>query len=103
MNFNSLLLLTVTGIASWYGEEHRGKPMANGRPFNPDVASCASYDYPLGTVLRVKHGAANVIVTVTDRGPNKRLGRKLDLSRAAFTSLAAPGSGLITVQVEVVK
>lgn len=89
--------------ASWYGEELRGKPMANGKPFNPDAYTCASWDYPLGTTLMVTHGDRFVIVTVTDRGPSRELykkGRRLDLSLAAFRELAATRYGVIEVEIE---
>jgi rare lipoprotein A len=88
------------GIASWYGEDHRGKAMANGQPFDPDKLTCASWHHPLGTRLKVVHGDRSVLVTVTDRGPNKRLkGRIIDLSRAAFKRLAPLEKGLIRVTV----
>lgn len=89
-------------IASWYGEEHRGKPMANGKPFDPDKLTCASWFHPLGTVLEVSRNGKAVRVTVTDRGPAWRLvkqGRGIDLSHAAFHRLADPDLGLITVKV----
>lgn len=94
------------GIASWYGEAQRGKLMANGRPFNPDELTAASWFYPLGTRLHVRLRTAgtrrSVIVTVTDRGPALRLvqeGRIIDLSRAAFLRLASPDRGLVQVSV----
>src|SRR5205807_6904108 len=43
----------VSGLASWYGEELRGKPMANGGKFNPDNFTAASWYYPLGTQVLV--------------------------------------------------
>lgn len=92
----------LTTEASWYGDELRGRPMANGQPFNPNALTCASWDFPLGTRLHVTHGSRTVVVTVTDRGPAKRLvkkGRRLDLSRAAFARLADPKLGLIRVEV----
>jgi rare lipoprotein A len=76
--------------------------MANGQPFNPAAMTCASWDYPFGTKLRIEHNAKAVVVTVTDRGPAKRLyrkGRKLDLSRAAFKQLAPLDKGLIRVRI----
>lgn len=100
------LLLTVSchgQVASWYGEEHRGKLMANGKPFNPDKLTCASWFHPFGTKLRVRHGSRSVVVTVTDRGPHRRLvrqGRKIDLSLAAFKKLRHPDIGLIRVRIE---
>jgi rare lipoprotein A len=86
--------------ASWYGEAHRGLPMANGQPFDPNRLTAASWVYPLGTKILVTHENQSVIVEITDRGPAKRLfrrGRKIDLSRAAFTMLADPDLGLIDV------
>jgi rare lipoprotein A len=97
-----------SGIASWYGEEHRGKLMANGKRFDPDKLTAASWFYPIGTTLQVtvKQGpmapARQVMVTITDRGPAWRLvrtGRKIDLSHAAFKQLAHPDLGLIPVVV----
>lgn len=93
------------GVASWYGEAHRGKLMANGKKFNPDKLTAASWFYPLGTRLCVtvrSHPERKVIVTVTDRGPARRLvrhGRVIDLARAAFAKLASPDLGLVAVTV----
>jgi len=96
------------GLASWYGEEHRGKLMANGKRFNPDKFTAASWFYPLGSKVRVTLAAPSesprsVVVTITDRGPAKeyvRDGRIIDLSHAPFKRLAAPCLGLITVAVQ---
>jgi len=96
------------GLASWYGEEHRGKLMANGHKFNPDKLTAASWFYPLGTRVRVTITATNfetcsVVVTVTDRGPAKRFveqGRVIDLAHAAFRKIAHPELGLVGVIVE---
>lgn len=90
------------GTASWYGEKHRGLTMANGQPFDPGQFTAASWFYPLGTKVRVTHGDRTVVVTITDRGPAKRLvrqGRVIDLSHAAFAALADPELGLIDVSV----
>src|SRR5215468_7676281 len=43
----------ANGVASWYGEEHRGRLMANGKRFNPDKLTAASWFYPLGTKVQV--------------------------------------------------
>jgi rare lipoprotein A len=96
------------GLASWYGEAHRGKLMANGHKFDPDKMTAASWFYPLGTHVRVTVNSPNiearsVLVTITDRGPAKRLvdrGRVIDLGRAAFQKIAHPDLGLISVTVE---
>src|SRR6476646_5623302 len=93
------------GMASWYGEDHRGRLMANGRRFNPDKLTAASWFYPLGTRVRVTLKSENqiprsVLVTITDRGPAKELvrdGRIIDLTHAAFKRLGHPKVGLIAV------
>jgi rare lipoprotein A len=90
------------GSASWYGEEYRGRLMANGKPFNPDALTCAIWDYPFGTRLRVWAGGYRSIdVTVTDRGPDKKLKRLIDLSEAAFAALAPTDVGLLNVTIAV--
>jgi rare lipoprotein A len=94
-----------SGSASWYGEEHRGKLMADGRPFDPDKLTAASWYYPLGTKVRVSAaGSTNYVeVTITDRGPSRkhvRLGRIIDLSKAAFARLTSPDKGIISVTVQ---
>ena len=99
------------GLASWYGEEHRGKLMANGKPFDPDKFTAASWYYPIGTKVRVtlSSGASrprSVLVTITDRGPAMefvRDGRIIDLSRAPFKKLAHPRVGLVAVAVRPVR
>jgi len=73
--------------------------MANGKPFDPSALTCASWYYPLGEKLLVSSSGNSVIVTVTDRGPNKRLGRIIDLSSGSFKRLANLKVGLINVSV----
>jgi rare lipoprotein A len=90
----------MVGTASWYGEELRGSTMANGQPFDPDKATCATWHWPMGTTLRVTHGDRTVHVIVTDRGPSRRFpDRIVDLSHSAFARLAHPDLGLIEVTV----
>lgn len=95
--------------ASWYGEELRGKLMANGKKFDPDKMTAASWFYPIGTRVRVTlaanhpgQPARSVVVTITDRGPAKHLvrdGRIIDLAHAAFEKLAPDRLGLIPIAV----
>jgi rare lipoprotein A len=94
----------LAGSASWYGDEHRGKLMANGQRFDPDKLTAASWFYRLGTKVHVTAaGSTNrVEVIITDRGPNRqfiRQGRIIDLSRAAFERLANRDLGVIEVTV----
>jgi rare lipoprotein A len=96
------------GLASWYGEAHRGKLMANGRKFDPSKLTAASWFYPLGSKVRVASQSPRkvkrtVIVTITDRGPARDLvesGRVIDLTYGAFKRLRNPDSGLVPVVVE---
>jgi rare lipoprotein A len=93
-------------VASWYGEEHRGRLMANGRPFDPDRLTCASWFFPLGTRLNVGHAGRWVTVEVTDRGPHRRLvrqGRVIDLSREAFRRIGDLNNGLVPVKLRYAK
>ena len=94
-----------SGLASWFGEEHRGKLMANGKRFNPDKFTAASWFYPLGSKVRVtlalpSEPPRSVVVIVTDREPAReyvRDGRIIDLSHAPFKKLAPPYLGLVAV------
>src|SRR5579862_5918521 len=88
-----------TGTASWYGADRQGRKMANGKPFDRFKLTAASWYFPLGTTIRVvnvKNGES-VVVTITDRGPNFRLHRILDLSEAAAQRLDYVGDGLTKV------
>lgn len=85
--------------------------MANGHKFDPDKMTAASWFYPLGTRVRVTIKSPNleprtVLVTITDRGPARRLvqhGRIIDLAQAAFEQIAEPDLGLVTVVVEPIR
>lgn len=78
------------GIASWYKYK-------NG-------LFAASPDYPKGSVLKVTNLANNksVEVTVNDYGPDRNIhpDRVIDLDYVAFSEIASPGAGLISVKVE---
>src|SRR5437588_5740545 len=100
----------ASGMASWYGEDHRGRLMANGQRFDPDKLTAASWFYPLGTRVRVTlqdnapvgrpKRTRSVSVTITDRGPAwdlVRSGRIIDLGEAAFRKLAPTELGLVQV------
>ncbi|HLP75665.1 MAG TPA: septal ring lytic transglycosylase RlpA family protein [Candidatus Paceibacterota bacterium] len=101
--------VSMKGVASWYGEAHRGKPMANRQPFDPDKLTAASWFYPLGTKVRVatqSQPERSVIVTITDRGPARRYvrrGRVIDLAHGAFAQIAPPKVGLVPISIAVVE
>ena len=91
--------------ASYYGPRYDGRPTASGQLYSHKGYTCASWDYPLGTKLRVSRGNKSVTVICNDRGPAKRLlsTRQLDLSQSSFQKLAPLQKGLILVKVEVIK
>ena len=91
--------LHYVGTASWYGQNRQGRKMANGQRFDCHKLTAASWYFPFGTEIRVvnvKNGES-VVVTITDRGPNLRLHRILDLSAAAADQLDYLGDGLTSV------
>lgn len=88
------------GKASWYGEQHQGRLMANGKPFNMHALTAASNSLPLGTRATVASGNRSVVVLITDRGGFGKYGRIIDLSKAAFARLAPIGQGVIRVCVD---
>jgi len=94
----------ASGIASYYGESHRGKIMANGQPFNPDKMTGAMWDIPFGTKMRVTNigNGKTVTIVITDRGPAKRLHRVLDVSEQAARELGMIRRGTANVTLEVI-
>jgi rare lipoprotein A len=89
----------LVGIASWYGSQHQGRKMANGKRFDRGKLTAAYWYLPLGSVIRVTNleNGKSITVTVTDRGPNFRLHRILDLSEAAASELDYIQKGLTPV------
>lgn len=89
-------------VASWYGAEHHGRPMANGDPFNMYAATIAHKELPLGTRVLLENPATGekVTATVTDRGPYIA-GRDVDLSYrlAQRLSLEHQGVGSLTMEI----
>jgi rare lipoprotein A len=87
--------------ASWYGSQHHGKLMANGKPYNMFADTVAHKNLPLGTPLTLinpKTGTS-VKVQVTDRGPYVA-GRNLDLSFGAARKLGVVKSGVAKLWME---
>jgi len=84
--------------ASYYDE---GQHTASGEIFNSSALTAASPSLPFNTKVKVTNVAngRSVVVRINDRGPYTR-GRCLDLSRAAFASIANLGSGVVDVRYE---
>lgn len=88
--------------ASWYGQYHHGRPMANGQPYDMYGPTIAHKKIPLGTrvLLENPETGERVTATVTDRGPYVE-GRDVDLSYklAKRLSLDKQGVGKLIMQV----
>jgi rare lipoprotein A (peptidoglycan hydrolase) len=99
------------GTASYYTYEScrregtSGVWTASGARFDENALTCAMWDIPFGTILRVTNteNGKSVLVKVNDRGPSRRLvkqGRIVDLSKGAFEAIADLHKGVIRVNVE---
>lgn len=100
-----LIVLLIVGLesndyiytkVSWYGKRFHNKPTASGKLFNMNELTAASKVLPFGTMVEVTNLNNNksIIVEITDRGPYIE-GRDLDLSKAAFDSIANLNKGVI--------
>ena len=93
----------AVGLASWYGEDFRGRYTANGEVFDLDGISAAHPTMPLPSYARVTNLAngRSIIVRVNDRGPYAH-NRIIDLSVRAAKLLDFYHRGTTTVRVEYV-
>jgi rare lipoprotein A len=89
-------------VASWYGKDFHGKPMANGDIYDMNGATIAHKEIPLGTEVELKNTKTGEMVraVVTDRGPYVD-GRDVDLSYglAKKLSLVEQGVGSLVMRV----
>ncbi|HSE42008.1 MAG TPA: septal ring lytic transglycosylase RlpA family protein [Acidobacteriota bacterium] len=92
------------GLASYYGGEFAGKTTASGQPFDPNRMTAAHRTLPFGTLVRVTNLDNNrsVVVTITDRGP-ERADRIIDVSLNAARELMMMPAGVVKVRLEVLK
>lgn len=109
-------LWAMEGKASWYSSKdacaHNKNPKcptANGASIY-DLESRkepfgAMWGVPFNTRVRVTNLRTGrwVILPILDRGPAKRLGRIIDLSKSAFSVIEVPKQGIAKVSVEVMK
>ena len=87
-----------TGLASWYGSSHNGRPTASGELFRSHHLTAASRCLPLGTIVEVSRHDRSVIVRINDRGPYAS-SRILDLSHEAANRLHITGVGFVRIRV----
>jgi rare lipoprotein A len=92
------------GVASYYGDDYRGRKTASGEIFNPDDFTAAHRTLNFGTVVQVRNLRNNrtVLVEITDRGPFVK-GRIIDLSEAAAKRLGMIGPGTTPVEIRLVR
>lgn len=90
------------GKASYYADFFEGRGTSSGEPYRAAELTAANKELPFGTMVKVTNLAndESVVVRINDRGPFIT-GRVIDLSRAAFESIAHSGSGIIYIQYEI--
>lgn len=101
--FSASAAQAETGKASWYGFES-GNRTASGEKFNPHGKTVAHRSLPFGTMLRITdpYSGRTVTCRVSDRGPAKRTGRVLDLSRGCASELGIIARGVAHVEYSVI-
>lgn len=87
--------------ASLYSEKFQGKGTAFGESFDMNTLTAAHRTFPWNTLVRVTNvsNGKSVIVRINDRGPFVA-GRDMDLSLAAFVSIADRSLGKIQARFE---
>lgn len=89
-------------VASWYGEDYHGRPMANGDPYNMYANTIAHKDLPLGTEVELNNPRTGQTTraVITDRGPFVE-GRDIDLSYGLACKLSLVENGVDTLVMRV--
>lgn len=87
--------------ATYYKDSYEGKPTSNGDIFWQWKMTCASNDYPAGTILRIYYKTKWVDVRVNDTMVDDGV---IDLTKTAFMVLADTSVGRLRgIKIEVVK
>jgi rare lipoprotein A len=96
---NASVISTGSCEASFHDEWQK---TASGETFDPSTLTAAHKRLPFNTRVRVTNLAngKSVVVRINDRGPYVS-GRCLDLSKAAFATIASLGLGVVNVRYEV--
>jgi rare lipoprotein A len=97
IGINDWALSAESGIAATYPVSYKGRRMASGERFNPDVMMCAHRRHPFGSALRVTIGSRSITCRVNDRGPFVK-GRIIDVSPAGARALGFSGIARVTVE-----
>ncbi|RUO27129.1 septal ring lytic transglycosylase RlpA family lipoprotein [Aliidiomarina minuta] len=99
-----LVGFTEAGEASFYANKYQFRQTASGERLNQLADTAAHKTLPFGTQVKVtnRNNGESVIVKINDRGPFID-GRIIDLTRSAFGRIGNTSSGVIPVEIEVVK
>ncbi len=100
--------------ASWYSIDslkkegtykHTKGVMANGDKFIDTNYTGASRDFPLGAIIKVTntYTGKNVTIKITDKISKRFQGKRIDLSKRAFSEIADCKQGIIQVEVKRIK
>ena len=78
--------------------------MANGQRYHPQAMVAASWDFPIGSTVRVEdlHNHCFVVVKITDTPAKRFKHKRIDLSPAAFLYLDGLDYGITDVKVQIV-
>lgn len=84
-----VVILSWDVLASHYTEKSSGKTMANGRPFDEDLLTAAHRILEFGTIVLLENPRNGRLcpAMITDRGPDPKTGRSLDVSLAVAREL----------------
>jgi rare lipoprotein A len=98
-----LFLTSFTFNATWYGEEFNDQVTFSGEKFDMNKMTAASNHFPIGTKLKVtnKENGKSVIVRINDKGAMSKY--TIDLSKGAFKRIAELKTGIIEINVKVIK
>ena len=97
-------MMKFRGMASYYADRFHGRKTASGELYDKKELTAAHRTFPFGTKVKVTNLANgnSVIVTITDRGPQKA-SRIIDVSRAAAELLDMIRDGVVEVEISVVE
>jgi rare lipoprotein A len=89
-------------VASWYGEDYHGRPMANGDPYDMFANTIAHKNLPLGTKVELKNPRTGETASavITDRGPYIE-GRDIDLSYGLASKLSLVEAGVDSIVMKI--
>lgn len=92
------------GIASWYGDEFKGKKTASGEVFDPNKLTGAHKTLPLGSIVKVTNleNGKSINLRINDRGPFVK-GRIIDCSKQAAKELGFYTQGTTKVKIILIK